>query len=195
MPDAELAGDPSPRALLNAQEVASRLSISARHAYRLMQGGEIATVRISQRCLRVRPEDLTAFILENRTKTPHSEAASQQESPGLPQAAQRTRTREQASRPPRNRSASKRELVRVPIKYVTVAEFLEDGQLWAVLSGRSPDLRDTWKAITRERDRRARAGRDARCILRPARVGDVAIAPPLGLTDDDTERAKRENPA
>lgn len=54
----------SQKRLLKAREVASLLNISLALAYRLMQLGEIPTVRIGT-AVRVRPEDLETFIKAN----------------------------------------------------------------------------------------------------------------------------------
>ncbi|HZW03973.1 MAG TPA: helix-turn-helix domain-containing protein [Anaerolineaceae bacterium] len=58
-----------PPPLLDAAGVAERLGISLALAYRLMQQGQLPAVRIN-RAVRVRAEDLEAFILENRSETP-----------------------------------------------------------------------------------------------------------------------------
>lgn len=55
--------------LLNAAAVAERLGISVALAYRLMQQGQLPAVRIN-RAVRVRAEDLEAFILQNRSEAP-----------------------------------------------------------------------------------------------------------------------------
>ncbi|MEX1248669.1 MAG: helix-turn-helix domain-containing protein [Anaerolineales bacterium] len=54
--------------LLRAREVAKILNISLALSYRLMQMGEIPCVRIGT-AVRVRPEDLDAYIDSNLTKT------------------------------------------------------------------------------------------------------------------------------
>lgn len=51
--------------LLTLQQVADRLQVSMSTAYRLVYAGEIAVVRIG-RNLRVRPEDLEAYIEASR---------------------------------------------------------------------------------------------------------------------------------
>lgn len=50
--------------LLKGMEVAEILNISKAYAYRLMAKGQIPTVRFG-RTVRVRPEDLDAFIERN----------------------------------------------------------------------------------------------------------------------------------
>jgi excisionase family DNA binding protein len=50
--------------LLKPVEVASLLGISKSFAYRLLQTGEIPTVRLGKAC-RVRPQDLEAYIEQN----------------------------------------------------------------------------------------------------------------------------------
>ena len=50
--------------LLTAKEIAQRLNISKAFAYKLMQIGEIRTVKIGG-SVRVRPEDLEAYIEAN----------------------------------------------------------------------------------------------------------------------------------
>lgn len=52
--------------LLKAEQVAERLRISRALAYRLMQTGEIPTVRFS-RTVRVSEADLEAFILGHKS--------------------------------------------------------------------------------------------------------------------------------
>jgi len=52
--------------LLKAAEVARKLSISKSMAYKMMQNGEIPTVRFMT-LVRVRECDLENFILQNRT--------------------------------------------------------------------------------------------------------------------------------
>ncbi len=49
--------------LLNAKEVAQILNVSLPYAYALMRKGSITTVRIGK-AVRVRPEDLEEFILQ-----------------------------------------------------------------------------------------------------------------------------------
>ena len=53
--------------LLTAEQVAQILNISVSKAYALMASGEILTVRIG-RCVRVRQEDLEAYILAQVTR-------------------------------------------------------------------------------------------------------------------------------
>ena len=55
------------RKLMTAGEVAQALNIRKSGAYQLMQWGEIPTVHISK-AVRVRPEDLDAFIETHRSK-------------------------------------------------------------------------------------------------------------------------------
>ncbi|MEW6406633.1 MAG: helix-turn-helix domain-containing protein [Chloroflexota bacterium] len=57
--------------LLKGDEVARILNISRSQAYKLMQQGEIPTVRIG-RSVRVRYESLWNFIEENTTHKKHS---------------------------------------------------------------------------------------------------------------------------
>ncbi len=52
--------------LLKAEEVAKRLNISKSLAYRLMQKGDIRTIRINS-LVRVSESDLNEFILKNRS--------------------------------------------------------------------------------------------------------------------------------
>lgn len=52
--------------LLRADQVARRLSISRALAYRLMQTGEIPTIRFS-RTVRVSEADLEDFILQHKS--------------------------------------------------------------------------------------------------------------------------------
>ena len=50
--------------LLRPEEVASLLNVSRAYAYLLMQRGEIPTVKMG-RSVRVRPQDLAAFVEQN----------------------------------------------------------------------------------------------------------------------------------
>jgi excisionase family DNA binding protein len=54
-----------PDRLLTADEVAEKLSIGLSTAYRLLQRGDLPSVRIG-RWVRVRPEDLRRFVLARR---------------------------------------------------------------------------------------------------------------------------------
>ena len=51
--------------LMNGKEVAVVLQVSKALAYRLMAQGDIPTVHISRKTVRVRQEDLEAFIARN----------------------------------------------------------------------------------------------------------------------------------
>ena len=53
--------------LLKASDVARRLNISRSLAYQLMQTGEIPTVRIRNKIVRVYEPDLEQYILDSRT--------------------------------------------------------------------------------------------------------------------------------
>jgi excisionase family DNA binding protein len=57
--------------LLKAMDVAERLSISRSAAFTLMRTGELPVVRFG-RLVRVRPEDLENFILQNMSNQPQS---------------------------------------------------------------------------------------------------------------------------
>lgn len=52
--------------LLRASDVARRLNISRSLAYQLMQSGEIPTVRIRSKIVRVYEPDLEQYILNSR---------------------------------------------------------------------------------------------------------------------------------
>ena len=57
--------DPAPAApLLSLHQVADRLHVSVRYVRTLRQSGALPVVRLSPRCLRVRPEDLDRLIEE-----------------------------------------------------------------------------------------------------------------------------------
>lgn len=60
MPD---AAPPADR-FLTLRQVAERLNVSIRYVRTLRQSGALKVVRLSPRCLRVRPEDLNRFIEE-----------------------------------------------------------------------------------------------------------------------------------
>jgi excisionase family DNA binding protein len=51
--------------LLKADEIAAILNISRSFAYQLLQTGAIPVVRLGKAC-RVRPQDLEAFVEQNR---------------------------------------------------------------------------------------------------------------------------------
>jgi excisionase family DNA binding protein len=51
--------------LLNGKEVAELLRVSKALAYRLMSQGDIPTIHISRKTVRVRQEDLEQFIAKN----------------------------------------------------------------------------------------------------------------------------------
>jgi excisionase family DNA binding protein len=57
------------KVLLTAADVARRLKISRALAYQLMQTGEIHTVRIRNKLVRVYEPDLEDYILKCRTTT------------------------------------------------------------------------------------------------------------------------------
>jgi len=63
----ELKTRPSEERLLRIREVADRLSLRPRAAYRLLSTGALPSVRLNQRSLRVDPEDLQRFIDDRRT--------------------------------------------------------------------------------------------------------------------------------
>ncbi|HXF73107.1 MAG TPA: helix-turn-helix domain-containing protein [Actinomycetota bacterium] len=52
--------------LLSLPEVARYLGISRSGAYLLAKSGRLPSVQIARRIVRVRPEDLEAFILQHR---------------------------------------------------------------------------------------------------------------------------------
>ncbi len=60
-----------PERLLKAAEVAKTLNISRALAYQMMRRGEIRTVSI-RTAVRVRPEDLQAFIQSSLSPEPNS---------------------------------------------------------------------------------------------------------------------------
>ena len=57
-----------PTKLLKAGQVAEILKVSKSHVYKLMRTGEIPTVRIGIKSVRVRPEDLNRYIQEHISK-------------------------------------------------------------------------------------------------------------------------------
>ena len=59
MPDAA----PTDR-FLTLQQVADRLNVSIRYVRSLRQSGALRVIRLSPRCLRVRPEDLDRLVEE-----------------------------------------------------------------------------------------------------------------------------------
>ena len=58
--------------LLKCPEVAEILSISKATAYLLVRDGTIPSVRFGGKSVRVRPEDLEAFIEKNKTEGPEA---------------------------------------------------------------------------------------------------------------------------
>ncbi len=70
MPDREPEGDqimPSSKKLLKAKEVADILQVSRSMAYRMMQRGEIPTIRVGS-AVRVRGSDLEEFLKKGKDK-------------------------------------------------------------------------------------------------------------------------------
>ena len=63
-----------PPFLLNASQVAKRLGTSAAYAYKIMKCGEIPVVRLG-RSVRVRPQDLEAFIEASMDLGEHGKTA------------------------------------------------------------------------------------------------------------------------
>ena len=61
--------------LLNAEDVAERLAISKSFAYQLMRLGEIPIVKLG-RAVRVREQDLIAYVAKNTQATNYSESAN-----------------------------------------------------------------------------------------------------------------------
>jgi excisionase family DNA binding protein len=55
-----------PRTLLTGKDVAHLLKISSSQAYKIMRRGELPSVHIGK-SIRVKPEDLDAFITRNTT--------------------------------------------------------------------------------------------------------------------------------
>ena len=63
--------DESPRdCLLTLRQVAERLNVSARYVRSIRQSGALPVVRLSPRCLRVRPEDLDRLVEERMARRP-----------------------------------------------------------------------------------------------------------------------------
>jgi excisionase family DNA binding protein len=63
--------DPAPAApLLTLHQVADRLHVSVRYVRTLRQSGALPVVRLSPRCLRVRPEDLDRLVEERMANLP-----------------------------------------------------------------------------------------------------------------------------
>ena len=56
--------DKMPTRLLNSRDVAEILQVSTSKAYKLLRCGELPAVHIGK-CIRVKPEDLEAYITEN----------------------------------------------------------------------------------------------------------------------------------
>jgi len=53
--------------LLRVQDVARRLDIGRSMAYQLLRSGELPSVRIGSKIVRVQQSDLEAYILNSRT--------------------------------------------------------------------------------------------------------------------------------
>ena len=74
-------------AMLKSEEVATLLSISRCHAYRLLERGEIPSIKIGQRNMRVLKEDLINYLItsrENSIKNSNSiDASNKQEAKAL----------------------------------------------------------------------------------------------------------------
>jgi excisionase family DNA binding protein len=55
--------------LLKVRQVAARLAVSLPQAYRVIHSGEIPLVRVGERSVRVREEDVERYIREHRRKS------------------------------------------------------------------------------------------------------------------------------
>ena len=51
--------------LLKGSDIAKILGVSKSYAYLLMRRGEIRTVKLGPKCVRVKPDDLESFLAEN----------------------------------------------------------------------------------------------------------------------------------
>lgn len=67
-PKPDPLGPVDPGRLLKTREVAARLAVSPATVGRLVKQGRLAVVRVGARSLRVRPQDLEAFIQSSREK-------------------------------------------------------------------------------------------------------------------------------
>jgi excisionase family DNA binding protein len=56
--------------LLKARDVAVRLAVSVPQAYRLIHSGAIPLVRVGERSIRVREQDLERYIRKHRRDVP-----------------------------------------------------------------------------------------------------------------------------
>jgi len=54
---------------MKVKELAARMSVSIPSAYRLLYSGEIPMVRVGERSVRVREQDVERFIMDRRRKT------------------------------------------------------------------------------------------------------------------------------
>ena len=54
--------------LLKVKQVAARLAVSIPEAYRLLHSGQIPLVRVGQRSIRAREEDVEKYIRDHRRK-------------------------------------------------------------------------------------------------------------------------------
>ena len=69
--------DPAPTdRLLTLRQVGERLNVSVRYVRTLRQSGALPVVRLSPRCLRVRPEDLDRLVAERMAARPPRRARS-----------------------------------------------------------------------------------------------------------------------
>jgi len=48
--------------LLKSQEVAEKLGVSKSYVYQLISNGELPVVRLGEKAIRIRPEDLDRFL-------------------------------------------------------------------------------------------------------------------------------------
>lgn len=67
--------------LLKPSAVASSLGLSKSLVYQLIRQGALASVRISKRAVRVRPEDLEAYIRTNTVGGPVAAPGSDSDKP------------------------------------------------------------------------------------------------------------------
>lgn len=56
----------TPERLLTIAEVSRRMSVTSRHVYHLIEIGELPTVNIGARNIRIAESDITDFIRRNR---------------------------------------------------------------------------------------------------------------------------------
>lgn len=66
------------RPLMKVQDAARALNCSRSHLYQLITSGELRAIRLGQRCVRIDPADVDAFLAARRSRPASTEAAPEE---------------------------------------------------------------------------------------------------------------------